>query len=99
MSRSVTFYAMANIFLSILDATAGAFISVERFIDTVFLGNKLANIRHFRVTLLAIEHLCKFAKRNVFSTVKEMRLGRDCLTMVYSPIPIRTQNAMYAHAL
>ena len=57
-------YVMVGIFL-LLGATIGAFVCVEDFVDTVdIFWGKLANIRHFSVTLLAFEHLCKFGKLN-----------------------------------
>ena len=81
--------AMIGIFLCLFGATAGAFVRAERFIDTVdVFREELTNIRHFRVALLAIEHLCKFGKLNAFCTVRGMRHGRDLLKVVYIPLPI-----------
>ena len=48
-------------------------MSVQNVSQTLWIlsGEKFVNIRHFRVTLLAIKHLCKFGKLNVYCTEQE----------------------------
>ncbi|KAJ0067593.1 hypothetical protein NL108_008641 [Boleophthalmus pectinirostris] len=56
-------------------------LSVRNVSSTLWVlsGRKLANTQHFRITLLDIEHLCKFGKLNnsTFCTVQETRHGGD----------------------
>ena len=62
-------------------APAGPFDGAKRFVDIVgFVGEKTYKhtVQHFRVTLLAIEDLCKFDKLNAFCTVQETRHEIDC---------------------
>ena len=64
--------AMVSILLCHFGGTGDAFICAERFMDTGYLWGEIANIRLFRVTLLAIKHLCMFGKLNALCTVQEI---------------------------